>query len=130
MVLTNLIKDSSLQYEKYIKEKNIHIVSQTDAKGEKIWIFISGKDFRLQGAKFYFLGDQKPFNVMFIQHHEFEGMILPRHTKLYRENELVMEAFLRLAKTNSLENKDDFFSDLTQKAKLKAVTASPHRRGN
>ncbi|NUM36661.1 MAG: hypothetical protein HUU50_19135 [Candidatus Brocadiae bacterium] len=130
MVLTNLIKDSNLKYEKYLKDKNVHIISQTDAKGEKIWLWISGKDFRLQGAKFHYLGDQKAFNIMFIQHHEFEGMILPRHTKLYRENELVMEAWLSLARTNALENKDDFFSDLMQKARLKSITTTPHRRGS
>lgn len=121
---------STLKYERHLQEKNVHIISQTDTKGEKIWLWISGNDFRLQGAKFHFLGDQKAFNIMFIQHHEFEGMILPRYTKLYRENELVMEAWLSLARTNALENKDEFFSDLTEKARLKSIATSPHRRGN
>ena len=121
MILTNLLRDSTLKYEKFIAKKNVHIISQTDSHGEKIWLWISGKNYVLLGARFYFRGSKTPFIVMFVKHRKFGGLLLPRYTKLYRKNSLVMEAWLSLAKSNVLKNRNDFFSDLKQKAKLKST---------
>lgn len=131
MILTNLSKEGTIQYEKYLADKNVHIISETDPAGEKIWLWISGKNYVLLGAKFNFKGDKIPVNVIFVKHHSFDGMLLPQHTKMFRENSLIMEAWLSLARTNVLENRDEFFSDLTQKARLKvASTYTQDRRGS
>lgn len=134
LILTNLLKsDSKLKYEQYQAKKNIHVISQTDAQGEKVWLLIDGKTFRLCGAKFFLAGEEEgnkkaAYNVLFVEHHQFAQLVLPREARLYRGSELVMEAKISLAKTNIIENGNDFFSNLSQKPLLKKETKRNYRQ--
>lgn len=120
MILTNLLeKGSVLKYEKYWKSKKIHIISQRDKKAEKIWLFISAKSYVLLGAQFYFRNNKAPFKVIFSTHRWYGKMYLPRRTKLYKRNKLIMQAMLSKVMTNKIKNGNSFFRNLKEKVKFK-----------
>ena len=76
IILTNLLnKGSSLKYEAYRQKKNfgIHVISQMDEEGEKIWLYISDKSYTLLGAEFYLRGSKNVFEVIFTKHQENSG---------------------------------------------------------
>ena len=128
MILTNLLKKSKIKYERFLKKKKVHNISLTDNEGKKIWLWISGKNFALLGARFY-IGEEKiPFIIMFIKYHKFGGITLPRYTKIYKNKKLITEAWLSLAKINVLKNRNNFFSNLDIKPDIrKKRTFRPYR---
>jgi len=65
--------------------------------------------------------------VIFVQHHKFSQLVLPREARLFKGKELILEAKINLAKTNIIENKNNFFTDLTQKPILKKETRRHYR---
>ncbi len=138
MVLTNLLADDSiLGYVKYQKkdEFGVHIISQTpkDGQGEKILLFISDKTYTLLGAQFALKNNKNgrdTFMVKFKQHEWYKDMYLPTQTDMYYQNKLIMEVQLRLARTNSLENGNAFFSNLLEKAKFPQKDNTNYRRNN
>ncbi len=134
LILTNLLaEDSKLEYVKYQKKEEfgIHILAQVPKDGgDKILIFISDTSYTLLGAQFAMRdskGAKNSFKVMFKQHEWYKGMYLPMQTELYHQSKLVMEASLRLAKTNSLENGNTFFTNLLEESKF-TRTEGTHRR--
>ena len=128
LILTNLLeKGSTVKYEQYQAKKNIHVISQTDEKGEKVWLLIAGDTYLLAGARFTIANDTTPYNVIFVQHHKFSQLVLPREARLFKGKELILEAKINLAKTNIIENKNNFFTDLTQKPILKKETRRHYR---
>ncbi len=133
MVLTNLLEEGSkVRYIKRVKPKSkgygFYVVEQTDASNEKIKLFIQDKDFTLLGAEFYWPGAQSLLKVFFDEPTSFGGLYLPRYTRLYKGNKLVLKVTLRLARFNKLANGDSFFTNLFEKAKL-PVTKKGRGRG-
>ena len=102
------------------KTFGIHVISQTESErqGDKIWLYISDKEYKLLGAQFYSRSDKSSFEVIFTEHQQIGGMYLPRHTKLYRKKKLIMEVKLSWVRTNAIQNGNSFFSNLNEKAKL------------
>lgn len=123
MILTNLLaEDSKLEYIKYQPKEGfgIHILSQIpkDGQNEKILLLISDKSYTLLGAQFFLKGNKDAFMVKFKDHQWYKEMYLPMQVEMFQQNKKVMDANLRLAKTNSLENGNSFFVDLLEKARF------------
>lgn len=122
MVLTNLLeKGGELVYERHIQKTNfgIHVISQVDSRKEKIKLFIADSNYALLGAEFYWDNATTLLRVMFSNHKWLEGLYLPGITKIYKENQLVMEVKLKTVQVNALKNGNTFFQDLNEKAQIK-----------
>lgn len=122
MMLTSLLeKGSALAYENYIPKSTsgIHVISQTAVHNEKIKLFIRDKDFVLLGAEFYWDSATTLLRLTFAQHRWYDGLYLPLVTKVYKENQLVMEVKLKTAQVNAIKNGNSFFKELTEKAQIK-----------
>ncbi len=125
MILTNLLeKGSKLKYVREVTPKgksySFHVIMQANSKNEKIELYIKN-DYTLLGAQFYWEGGKGLFKVFFDEQREFDGLYLPKYIRLYRENEMILKASLRLARFNALKNGDGFFSDLSEKPKMDKI---------
>jgi outer membrane lipoprotein-sorting protein len=122
MMLTNLLeKGSELMYERYIPKTafGIHVISQVDSRKEKVKLFISDNNYTLLGAEFYWDNATTLLRVMFANHKWIEGLLLPVNTKVYKENQLVMDVKLKTLQVNALKNGNTFFQNLNETAQLK-----------